>query len=56
MTDVLMVDGLVRRRVVFENAELGDFIIARSDGTPIYNFRVVVDDLGMRVSSRARHG
>ena len=36
--------------MVFENGELDDLIIARSDGSPTYNFTVVVDDLDMRVS------
>ena len=34
--------------IVFENAELDDLIIARSDGKPTYNFCVVVDDIDMR--------
>jgi glutamyl-tRNA synthetase len=45
-----VVDDLVKGRVVFENAELDDFVILRSDGTPIYNFCVVVDDVDMRIS------
>jgi glutamyl-tRNA synthetase len=35
---------------VFRNAELDDLIIARSDGTPTYNFCVVVDDMDMGVT------
>lgn len=45
-----VVDDQVKGRVVFRNAELDDFIIARSDGSPIYNFCVVVDDIDMRIS------
>ncbi len=45
-----VVDDAVRGRVVFNNAELDDLIIARSDGTPTYNFTVVVDDLDMRIT------
>jgi glutamyl-tRNA synthetase len=45
-----VVDDAVRGRVVFNNTELDDLIIARSDGTPTYNFTVVVDDLDMRIS------
>jgi len=45
-----VVDDRVRGRVVFENGELDDFIIARSDGSPTYNFTVVVDDADMRIS------
>jgi glutamyl-tRNA synthetase len=46
----VVVDDLVHGRVVFENAELDDLIIARSDGNPTYNFCVVVDDLDMGVT------
>ncbi|HEY1268880.1 MAG TPA: glutamate--tRNA ligase [Candidatus Binatia bacterium] len=45
-----VVDDLVKGPVVFENRELDDLIIARSDGTPTYNFCVVVDDVDMRVT------
>ena len=47
---VVVVDDLVRGRVVFRNAELDDLIIARSDGTPTYNFTVVVDDFDMAIT------
>ncbi len=43
-------DDAIRGRVVFQNAELDDFIIVRSDGTPVYNFCVVVDDVDMRIT------
>ena len=43
----VVVDDQVRGRVVFENAQLDDLIIARSDGTPTYNFTVVIDDFDM---------
>jgi glutamyl-tRNA synthetase len=36
--------------VTFQNAELDDLIILRSDGTPTYNFSVVVDDMDMGVT------
>ena len=35
---------------MFDHGELDDLIIARSDGTPTYNFCVVVDDVDMRVT------
>jgi glutamyl-tRNA synthetase len=35
---------------VFQNAELDDLIIARSDGSPTYNFCVVVDDMDMQIT------
>jgi len=46
----VVVEDLVRGRVVFENRELDDLIIARSDGTPTYNFTVVVDDHDMKIT------
>jgi len=45
-----VVEDQVKGRVVFNNAELDDLIIARGDGTPTYNFVVVVDDMDMEVS------
>ncbi|WP_297375961.1 glutamate--tRNA ligase, partial [Acidiferrobacter sp.] len=44
------VDDAVKGRVVFRNDELDDLIIARSDGTPTYNFTVVVDDMDMGIT------
>jgi len=46
----VVVDDVVHGRVVFQNAELDDLIIARADGTPTYNFCVVVDDMDMRIT------
>lgn len=43
-------DDLVRGTVSFENSELDDLVIARSDGMPTYNFGAVVDDLEMNIS------
>lgn len=45
----VVVDDIVRGRVVFNNAELDDLIIARADGSPTYNMTVVVDDLDMGI-------
>ncbi len=47
---VVVVEDLVHGAVTFQNAELDDLIIARSDGTPTYNFSVVVDDMDMGVT------
>jgi glutamyl-tRNA synthetase len=44
------VHDLVHGDVVFQNKELDDLIIARGDGTPTYNFCVVVDDMDMGVT------
>ncbi|RMF86958.1 MAG: glutamate--tRNA ligase [Nitrospinota bacterium] len=41
---------LVYGPITFANAQLDDLIILRSDGTPTYNFCVVVDDVTMRIS------
>ena len=46
----VVVEDLVHGSVTFQNSELDDLIIARSDGTPTYNFCVVVDDLDMGVT------
>ncbi|HQR02691.1 MAG: glutamate--tRNA ligase [Proteobacteria bacterium] len=43
-------DDLVKGHIEISNSELDDFIIARADGTPTYNFCVVVDDWDMRIS------
>jgi len=43
-------DDQVKGRIEIANSELDDFIIARDDGTPTYNFCVVVDDWDMRIS------
>jgi glutamyl-tRNA synthetase len=45
-----VIDDLVKDRVVFQNAELDDFVVVRSDGSPMYNFCVVVDDHDMAVT------
>ena len=41
---------LVKNQITFDNEELDDFIISRSDGTPTYNFCVVIDDWQMNVT------
>jgi len=46
----VVVKDLLRGNVEFDVAELDDFIILRTDGTPTYNFVVVVDDADMRIS------
>ncbi len=43
-------DDIVHDRTRFDNADIEDFIILRTDGTPIYNLAVVSDDREMRVS------
>ena len=46
----VVVEDQVHGRVVFRNSELDDLVIARGDGTPTYNFCVVVDDADMGVT------
>ena len=48
-TDVEWND-LVHERIAFPGKDIDDFVILRSDGTPIYNLAVVSDDIAMRVN------
>jgi glutamyl-tRNA synthetase len=43
-------EDAVKGRIEIENAELDDLVLARADGTPTYNFCVVVDDLDMGIT------
>jgi glutamyl-tRNA synthetase len=45
-----IVKDVIKGDVVFDNRQLDDLIIARSDGTPTYNFCVVVDDVDMAIT------
>jgi len=45
-----IVDDLIKGMVSFENEQLDDLIILRSDGTPTYNLTVVVDDVDMKIT------
>ncbi len=45
-----VVEDLIQGRVEFDNTELDDLIILRSDGLPTYNFSVVVDDATMDIT------
>jgi glutamyl-tRNA synthetase len=47
---VVQWDDAVKGPIAIANAELDDLVIARADGTPTYNFCVVVDDLDMRIT------
>jgi glutamyl-tRNA synthetase len=46
----VVVDDMIRGRVVFANNELDDLIIRRTDGSPTYNLTVVVDDADMQIT------
>jgi len=43
-------DDLIRGEVEFDNALLGDFVVVRNDGVPLYHFTVVVDDEAMGIT------
>jgi len=45
-----VVHDLLRGDVVFENAELDDLVLVRTDGSPTYNFVVVIDDASMGIT------
>jgi glutamyl-tRNA synthetase len=49
-TGATVVDDLIHGPVTFEHAQLDDWILVRTDGTPTYNFCVVVDDVTMRIT------
>ena len=46
----VIVNDLLRGEVTFDMSEMDDIIIARSNGTPTYNFVVVVDDVEMKIT------
>ena len=43
-------DDLVHGTISFPNKDVDDFVILRSDGSPVYNFAVVSDDVAMRIT------
>jgi glutamyl-tRNA synthetase len=48
------VNDVIKGNIVFQNDELDDFVICRSDGNPTYNFAVVVDDITMGINTIIR--
>jgi nondiscriminating glutamyl-tRNA synthetase len=48
--ETIRFDDLVRGEVEFDNSLLGDFVIVRANGIPLYHFVVVVDDEQMEIS------
>jgi glutamyl-tRNA synthetase len=50
----VVVDDIIRGKVLYQNDELDDLILRRTDGTPTYNLSVVVDDADMGVTSVIR--
>ena len=49
-----VIEDRVQGRVAFANADLEDFIVARADGSPTYNFCVVADDVNMKITQVIR--
>lgn len=49
-TGTVSFDDLIKGPMVFQNSELDDLILMRSDGTPTYHFSVVVDDWDMKIT------
>ena len=47
-------DDLVKGQITISNKELDDLIIARTDGSPTYNFTVVIDDMDMGITQVIR--
>jgi len=54
LTGTTTVEDVIKGNVVFQNSEQDDFVICRSDGTPTYNFVVVVDDITMGINTVIR--
>ncbi|MGD8642479.1 MAG: glutamate--tRNA ligase, partial [Gammaproteobacteria bacterium] len=46
----VVIDDAIKGKVVVQNSELDDLIIARSDGSPTYNLTVIVDDMDMGIT------
>ena len=49
-----VIDDVIKGPIVFQNTELDDFVILRSDGTPTYHLAVVVDDITMNINTIIR--
>ena len=49
-----VVEDLIKGKVVFQNHELDDLILVRSDGSPVYNFCSVVDDADLHITHIVR--
>jgi nondiscriminating glutamyl-tRNA synthetase len=47
---LIVVDDMVRGKVEFDSSGIGDFVIVKSDGIPVYNFAVVIDDYLMKIT------
>ncbi len=54
LSGTTVVEDVIKGKIVFQNDELDDFILCRSDGIPTYNFAVVIDDITMQVNTVIR--
>ena len=50
LVEVVLYGDEVHERIAFPNKDIEDFVILRSDRTPIYNMAVVSDDIAMRIT------
>ncbi len=54
LSGTTVVEDVIKGNIVFQNEELDDFILCRSDGIPTYNCAVVIDDMTMHVNTVIR--
>lgn len=54
LSGTTVVEDVIKGNIVFQNDELDDFILCRSDGIPTYNYAVVIDDMTMQVNTIIR--
>ena len=54
LTGMTLLEDVIKGNIAFQNDEIDDFIIARSDGSPTYNFVVVIDDITMQINTIIR--
>jgi len=54
LTGTTIVHDVIKGDIVFQNTELDDFVVCRSDGTPTYNLAVVIDDITMSINTIIR--
>lgn len=46
----IILDDLIKGKVIFPKGMVGDFVIVRSSGVPVYNYAVVIDDITMKMT------
>jgi glutamyl-tRNA synthetase len=54
LSGTTVVHDVIKNNIVFQNTELDDFVLRRSDGTPTYNLAVVIDDITMGINTIIR--